>query len=373
MIKQIRQPWAGKLTSRERFNRQMHFLPVDRSFYMEFGYWDENFTVWRMFRDNRITNNAQADVFFGFDPIKGIGGQVFMYPYFEEKVLKRKDDKTVIMQNKDGLIVERPSDQHSTISKYLRSPVTQPDEWVKLKRERFDIHHPARQVDLAKLKRIHGPDQYREYPLGVNCGSMIGRIRDLLTFEGICYIYYDYPDLLEDMVETSCQLVEHFLDQVLDHFHFDFASGWEDICFKNGPILPPSFFRDVIQPRYIRIHQKLVQHGIDIWYVDCDGDVRPILPHMMSGGINCLFPFEVNSCDHPSRLLEQYPDLRIMGGVDKMELAKGKEAIDAYMQSLLPSVRRGGFIPFCDHRCPPNVAEEDYLYYLDQKRILFQY
>ena len=31
----------------------------------------------------------------------------------------------------------------------------------------------------------------------------------------------------------------------------------------------------------------------------------------------------------------------------------------------------GGFIPFCDHRCPPDVKEETYLYYLDLKKELF--
>jgi uroporphyrinogen decarboxylase len=34
-------------------------------------------------------------------------------------------------------------------------------------------------------------------------------------------------------------------------------------------------------------------------------------------------------------------------------------------------VAQGGFIPFCDHRCPPNVDPEDYLYYLDLKEELF--
>ena len=61
---------------------------------------------------------------------------------------------------------------------------------------------------------------------------MIGKIRDLLTFEGLAYACYDYPEMVEDMVETCCLLVEDFLDQVLPHFDFDFASGWEDICFK---------------------------------------------------------------------------------------------------------------------------------------------
>ena len=201
---------------------------------------------------------------------------------------------------------------------------------------------------------------------------MIGRVRDVLTLEGLAYAVYDYPAMVEDMVETCCQLVEDFLDQVLGRIDFDFASGWEDIAFKNGPIVSVDFFRSVVTPRYKRIGRKLRAAGIDLWYTDCDGDVRPILPLMMEGGINCLFPFEVNSCTHPKVLLDQYGrDLRIMGGVDKMALGRGPEAIRAYLESLVPLVERGGYIPFCDHRCPPNVTPYDYLYYLDLKEKMF--
>ena len=37
----------------------------------------------------------------------------------------------------------------------------------------------------------------------------------MLTFEGLAYAIYDYPDMVEDMVETACVLVEDELDQVL--------------------------------------------------------------------------------------------------------------------------------------------------------------
>jgi len=201
---------------------------------------------------------------------------------------------------------------------------------------------------------------------------MIGKIRDMLTFEGLAYACYDYPDMVEDMVETSCQLVEQSLDQLLPDMDFDFAAGWEDICFKNGPIVSVDFFREVVMPRYKRISKKLKAAGIKLWWIDCDGDVRPILPLMMEGGVNCLFPFEVNGCAHPAELLNEYgKDLRIMGGFDKIEMAKGPEAIKAYMKTLVPLVERGGYIPFCDHRCPPNVKPEDYLYYLDLKEEMF--
>ena len=112
-----------------------------------------------------------------------------------------------------------------------------------------------------------------------------------------------------------------YLDAVLPRYHFDFATGWEDICCKNGPLVSMDFFKSVIYPCYKRIGNKLHQYGVDIWYTDCDGDVRPLLPYFLDAGINCLFPYEVNSCAHPGELFTEYgKDLRIMGGFDKMKM-----------------------------------------------------
>jgi hypothetical protein len=368
-IRPIREKWKGTMTDRERFNRQMHFQPVDRSFNMEFGYWDELFDKWELFRDHNIRSNEEADVLFSFDSLKYVGGQLFLYPPFEEKVIEQRA-KTNIIVNRDGLTAEVPRDRHDTIPHFIHSSVQTPEDWKHVKEERFRVDDPRRLPDIEELKKLY-PDE-RDIPLGVDCGSMIGRIRDLLTFEGLCYAVYDYPEMLEDMIETTCQIIERFLDYVLPHFTFDFASGWEDICFNKGPILSPAYFRDVIAPRYKRIHKKLEKYGIDVWYTDCDGDVRPILPILLDCGINCLFPYEVNSCAHPGQLLDKYPgQLRIMGGFDKMQLIEGKQAIKAYMESLVPYVERGGYIPFCDHRCPADVSQENYLYYLDLKEKMF--
>jgi len=368
-IKPCRPAWKGTMTARERFNRQMHYQPVDRCFNMEFGYWNENFTQWPLFVENHITNNAEADIFFNFDHICGTGGTVWLNPGFPQGIVS-ETATTRILMNSDGLLAESPKNGHDTIPHYIKASIVTPDDWKRCKTERLRRDDPARKVDVAALKKAHPPT--RIYPLGVGCGSMIGKIRDLLTFEGLAYATYDYPEMVEDMVETSCVLVEDYLDQVLPHIDFDYATNWEDICFKNGPIVSVDFFKNVVMPRYKRISKKLHAAGIDLWYSDCDGDVRPILPYFLEGGINCLFPFEVNGCAHPSELLKEYgKDLHIMGGVDKIELGKGPKAIKAYLKTLVPLVERGGYIPFCDHRCPPNVKPDDYLYYLDLKEQMF--
>lgn len=368
-ITPCRPPWKGRMGARERFTRQMHYQRVDRCFNMEFGYWDENFTEWDIFVDNGVRSNEEADLFFSFDPFAVVSPPVWMNPVFEEKVIE-ESATTRTRINRDGLLAESPRDGHDTIPHFIKATIQTPDDWKRAKAERFRLDDPARRVDVDALRARHPPG--RSYPLGVDCGSMIGRVRDVLTLEGLAYAVYDYPAMVEDMVETCCQLVEHFLDQVLGKIDFDFASGWEDIAFKNGPIVSVDFFRQVILPRYRRIGRKLRAVGIDLWYTDCDGDVRPILPIFLEGGINCLFPFEVNSCTHPRTLLDEYgKDLRIMGGVDKIELGKGPQAIRRYLETLVPIVERGGYIPFCDHRCPPNVKPADYLYYLDLKEKMF--
>ncbi len=369
IIVPCRPKWKGTMTDRARFNAQMQYQPIDRCFNMEFGYWEENFTEWDLFVKNGITTNGQADRFFNFDVTHGIGARTWMSPAFEHKIVSVQGN-TTIYQNGDGLLAEAPADGHDTIPHYIKASVVTPEDWKKVKEERFRRDDPLRVPDLAALKKAH--PETRDYPLGISCGSMIGKIRDMLTFEGLAYAGFDYPDMVEDMVETCCVLVEDALDRLLPHFTFDYASGWEDICFKNGPIVSVDFFKEVVTPRYKRISKKLKAHGIKLWWVDCDGDVRPILPYMMEGGVNCLFPFEVNGCAHPAELLNEYgKDLRIMGGFDKIEMGKGPAAIKAYMKTLVPLVERGGYIPFCDHRCPPNVKPADYLYYLDLKEQMF--
>lgn len=360
--------WGGTMTPRERFRNQLSGKPFDRTFNMEFGYWEENFHEWDIFVKNNITSNAEADLFFNFDPIKVITTNLWLDPPFPEEVVEIRDGLKIV-RDRDGVLAEVPLDGHDTIPHYIGSSVTTPDDWKRVKEERMRRDSPGRFPDIEQLKKQHPAD--RDYPLGIWCGSMIGCIRDMLTFEGLAYACYDYPDMVEDMVETCCQLAEDALDRLLDEFDFDYASGWEDICFKNGPIVTVDFFTNVVAPRYARISKKLKAHGIDVWYIDCDGDVRPILKAFLDNGVNALFPFEVMGCTHPGRLLDEHPELKIFGGVDKLQLVAGKEATKKYLESLVPYVERGNCIPFCDHRCPPDVTPENYLYYLELKRKLF--
>ena len=59
----------------------------------------------------------------------------------------------------------------------------------------------------------------------------------------------------------------------------------------------------------------------------------------------------------------------VSGGLDKREMAKGRDAIDRMLERILPAMRaRGGYIPTCDHGVPEEVPLSDYMYM--RKRML---
>ena len=94
-------------------------------------------------------------------------------------------------------------------------------------------------------------------PFGLFVGSLIGMTRFMLTFEGAIYACHDYPEMIEDMVETNCLLIERYIDMMLPHFNVDIAFIYENITCKNGPTIPVWVVRDIVAPRLKRVCDKL--------------------------------------------------------------------------------------------------------------------
>ncbi len=359
------------MTNKERFLNHMYFKNVDRCFCMETGFWEEVFSQWPSLAAAHVSSQAEASSFFGLDVLENFWGELiyantFLEPHYPNTVL-RETEKALHMYNSYGVVIEKMKPEYGARSRMLRPSIATPEDWRRAKGERFILNDPKRDVDLERCaKALSGKE---ESPLGLFCGSVVGFIAQMLTFEGMIYSCYDHPDMVEDMVETCCRLIERFLDQILPHFRFDIACFYENITCKNGPIIPLWFFCDVVIPRYKRIVAKLHQYGVQLISVGSDGDIRPLLPYLLEAGVNCLSPYEVNGCVRPDELLGQYPGaLRIIGGVDKLVIAKGKTAIDRYLDVIYKAVLTGGFIPHIDHDIPPSISEENFVYYLEKKR-----
>ncbi|MBI4531828.1 MAG: hypothetical protein HY709_09955 [Candidatus Latescibacteria bacterium] len=354
------------MTDRERWVRTMHFQGVDRIPDEEFGYWSDTFTTWHeQGLPREVTDNGIADRYFGFSRRKHVPISLGIMPGFETQVIEETERHRIIIDGA-GVMCMVKKDGTSSIPKYLKFPVESRDDWKRFK-ERFDPHEPRRYPEnWEELKRVWTT---RDYPLGIGVGSLFGWLRDWMGFERIAIASLDDPDWIEEMMEDLTNFILTVIERAVKEVEIDFASFWEDMCFNHGPIISPGQFRAWMTPRYKRITDFLKQHGVDVVYVDCDGNITELVAHWLAGGVNCMFPLEVRGGSDPWPIRERYGEnVLLMGGVDKTQLIDGKKTIREELKRIEKLVEMGGYIPHVDHRCPPDVTFGNYLYYLRTKR-----
>lgn len=204
--------------------------------------------------------------------------------------------------------------------------------------------------------------------------GMYSQLRSWAGTEGISYLFFDDPALVEEMVEFNVDFILRVTEPARRALDFDYFNFFEDFAGKGGPLISPALFRKFLLPGYRRIIDEFRKSGIRHFWLDSDGDPRALIPLMLEAGITCLWPLEVASDMDALALRQQYGrELALAGGIDKRELAKGLRDIDAELEKRIPPLRAtGGYIPHIDHAIPPDIPYRNFLYYMDRKRKLLE-
>lgn len=360
----------------------LDYRPYERLPLVHFGFWNETLEKWaaeghvtaeeaRGWGDgNACEASIAAKLGFDFNWFSCFHWESSLRPAFESRVVRRHADGRREVLNADGVVVTEKDEAGSI-----------PGEVDHLLKDRpsWEAHYLPRlrwsteRIDWAKLEALPAPES-REHPLGLHCGSLWGRIRDLAGLVGLSYLIADDPALVDEMIAVTAELCYQGVKAILERYdRFDFAHFWEDICYKAGPLVHPNFFREKIGPHYRRITGLLNAHGIRIISLDCDGKIDRLIPTWLENGVNTMFPIEVgtwNASLAPWR--EQYGrELRGVGGVNKVVFARDYAAVDEEIERLKPLVELGGFLPCPDHRLPPDAKWENVRYYCERMRRAF--
>jgi uroporphyrinogen decarboxylase len=361
-------PGVSTLTPRERYRRVTHFQVADHPVHMEFGWWNETFPLWHeQGLPAHVTNSGEGDRFFGLDTTLHVPVDVGMHPDFAYEVLE-KHDRYNIVRDGEGVICQVFTDGSSSIPHYLKFPIETREDWERFRDERLDPTVPRHRDLEARAAALNAADR----PVGLSVGSMWGRIRDWMGFENACMAVADDPEWMDEMMDHLVSLTLTTIDKATRLVNIDFAYYWEDMAYNAGPMVSPTFFRDHLTPHYTRVTDFLRRRGVDVVWVDCDGDANLLVPGWLDGGVNGMFPLERAGHMFPDEVREQYGErVLLFGGVDKRAMIAGRDAIERELTYLAPVVAQSGFIPFCDHRCPPDVTYANYLYYLKRKCEVF--
>ena len=367
---------GGQLTPRERFLRVMHYQPVDRIPHMEFGYWQSLKDRWmdegHLPKDLQpkaggAVSDTALELFFGCEQRVVVDSRLEAGPGRRTEVVGERDGK-VIYRDGLGILCEEVKEGIRTIPHYLDFPIKDRPSWERFRDEFLDLNADWRVQTEEEIEEKARRLRNSTSPVGINFGSFIGRIRNWVGFENLALMSHDDPRLVEDMVAHVAELKMKYLPPLLRKFEFDFAAGWEDICFNSGPLLSPRTFREIILPYMKPVMQMLRRHGIDVIFTDTDGNIKALIPLWLEVGLNCAFPFEIKPGNDVIQYRKEYGrDLLILGGFDKLPLFESREAVIAGLRKLEPVLEEGGFIPHIDHRCPDGVSFEMYQYYIREK------
>jgi uroporphyrinogen decarboxylase len=250
---------------------------------------------------------------------------------------------------------------------FIRYPIERRQDWEKLApRLEADVEGRFAEGWIEKALAVNTADLA---PLTLGGGHLCGFFSFLReTIGDKCYYFiYDDEGLIREMLafqeERICKLIRKTSAEV----QVDRLFIWEDMCYKNGPLIGPDMFRDLLSPHYAAVTGTAGECGIKIIDVDSDGLIDDLLPLWLEAGVNMLHPFEVQAGMDVNRVRKTFGyNFAIRGGVDKRILARGKKEIDGEIERIRPAYEGGRYIPCADHAIPPDVSFYNYQYYLEK-------
>jgi hypothetical protein len=353
---------VAELTARELWRNIMYYGEFDRMPVFHWKGWPETYDRWY---NEGLPKDVDEHEYFNATPIHAwVTIDIELYPAFKEEVIEETDEYRIYRQS-DGVICKDWKNK-SSIPHYIDFVLKDASNWYGYKRRLQPDKGRIPKDFEAQVETAITMDA----PISVNTGSMIGWIRNWMGVENFSYLCYDDRDMLAEMVDTISNLVCWALDYILPKIKVDCGWGWEDICFRTGPLISPEIFKEVAVPGYRKIADKLLEYGVDLYVVDSDGMIDHLVPLWLEAGVNVMFPIEIGAWKaDPMAFRKKYGKaLRIIGGIDKLVIPKGQKAIDEEIERRLPLMREGGFIPLPDHLITPETPLENYQYYLEKIR-----
>lgn len=371
----------------------MNFESYDRLPCINFGYWPSLLEKWeaqghisKKHADREAEGNSYEDEEIanrlGFDynllvkliadqPDRGTAnGASNLTPEFEPKLVRKISEGVQERLSYFGTI-ELHKAGITSIHQETGYLLKDRKSWEELFLPKL-IFDPKK-IDQNYIARLRESEK-QDYPLGIRAGSLLGQVRNMLGIENMCYLQVDEPELFDEIIDTVGQCVYKTAEYMLGiGLRWDYLMLWEDICYNNGPLCSPQFFKEKIGPTCARIADLCKAHGVNALLVDCDGRIDKLLPVWVENGINTMFPIEVGTWNGTFETMHRAYGRAVkgIGGMNKELFTTDKTQIDKELERLRPIVDLGGYIPCPDHALVPDSKWELVQYYTESFRKIF--
>jgi len=352
------------MTEKERFYRAMAYQPADRRPLHLVGPWAD--TLERWYREG-LSRGTDPNAGLGLQPLRtiNVSGNNSIWPPFERRVLREEGNERILIDDYGRTV--RDFTDHTSMPEWIDFPVKDRDSLKRVLDEHYSIDRLDDRFGDAWEQSLRRAAADPEALIVVDGGCYYWTLRSLAGVEVASYLFYDAPDLVDELIARYHTVTLEGIRRATARMNVDVVGFGEDIAYKTGTLISPAMFREFILPRYRAVMDLARARKIPLTWYDSDGDVRAFIPDYLAVGIDTLAPCEVAANMSPVELRHRFGrDLRMIGGVDKREVAKGRKAIDAELDRLRPVVEEGGFVPSIDHSVSADISFADYRYFLDR-------
>ncbi len=291
-------------------------------------------------------------------------------PVFETQVLEDRGEHELVQDFAGRHVLYFRGRRDGFMPEYVDHPVKDMASFETQIAWRMDPSTPERYVDLDERMSLARDAAAQGLMITQNLVGGYMYLRSLMGPEGLLYAFYDMPEVVHACMEAWLELADEVIARHQHYVTLDEFFIAEDICYNGGPLISPRMMKAFLFPYYQQLINNIKARQLDrsrhlYIQVDTDGFADPVIPlYREAIGMDAMSPFEVAAGCDVVRTGREYPGLAIFGGIDKRILAAGRDAIDAMLERIVPTMRaRGGYIPTCDHGVPAEVPYEDYLYY----------
>ena len=355
------------MNNRERFIKTFKFEECDHPPIYPEGVWDETLRRWIK---EGYPEGVSFEEYFGIESLKLVyaGPITGVYPPFEERIIEENDEEIIKIDRYGRKI--RDFKNKMTMPEWIDFPVKTPHDLRKVIDEKFnpDTIEERWPSDWEKKKEIWLKEQEnRDYILFLDGGCYYGHLRNLCGVKTASFLFYDAPQLVEELFEKIYYFCEEGIKRIKkEGLKIDYLGFGEDIAFKTSTLISPDTFRKFLFPRYKKIVEIAKDAGIELVLYDSDGNLNPFMEMYLEAGIDTFWPCEVAADMDPVVLRKRYGKrIKMMGGIDKREIAKGKKEIEREIMKKIPIIEEGGYIPRVDHSISADISLENYTYYIE--------
>ena len=137
--------------------------------------------------------------------------------------------------------------------------------------------------------------------------------------EQFCYYLADMPDLIHAILDANFREAASWADHLPDNHGLDAIFLADDIAFRSGTLLRPSWFAEHYLPGLERLCAAYHRKGIGVLF-HSDGNLYGILDGLVEAGIDGLNPIEILAGMDVGEVHRRWSHLFLVGGIDVSHL-----------------------------------------------------